>query len=756
MLNSIAALFGRGPSNRSSSTVGSSSFGVGSSGHPYSANSHGFNNDSYIESEGAGAGLGAAYPPRGPADGLGSAELSTSHGRSPLHGQAPQNLPPPRVRHSMARVRQLMKRINPELLDTLSYPAPSKLINQLQATINTYSRGSGPLTLPHDFVECYTLHDGQDTFSVPRNGENEEIEGATGFIYGLWWMSIEEIIEEYQFWRRLDISTPPSPVVSRTRPSGPSAAEKGKGKETRHASHARAPSQDAFLFGSEMDPRTIRGRMRSCPEGYVREEYSHPSWLPILKDGYGNYIGIDLDPPSAPTPTSPRTGSAGMPNILPSRGQVIAFGREIDTKIVLYNGWCDTGTGGEGGVGGWARFLAAYADDLATSSALASSRSNPSASGGHGHFSSDHSYAAHRFEEDDEAVYRATFSGRSDNATSLNAARAAQGLEWMNSNPLYSELGAIEAIVERSKRFWANLGMYDLDGEILLDYGNHQHQRQSPETPTANRTFVNHSSPDRSRPAPLNIPASDPGDKALLTRAPGAADASDDHSADAQLENEGNRATAAHQEPGPASPDLTDIVSPAPTSSSTMSETAQLRPSVGASPIELEEPEAEFVDVDPASSTTALVRPREHENPPLLPMSPEPSLVLSPPSPKTIHAGFLHHLPPTSPNRGDLNNGGLQSPARVSPGQAERYAERADRERKAFMESNGEFVHGSGRTPTALRDPTVRRQPRKPLPPPMPLNLPTLEFGNGIWEHHDHDMSGDFDDKGFEVIVDRR
>ena len=96
---------------------------------------------------------------------------------------------------------------------------------------------------------------------------------------------------------------------------------------------------------ADRDPRAgankeLRARMASCPAGWVKEEYSCPGWVPLITDYMGNYIGVDMTPP---------VGGGGSP------GQVIAFGRDFDTKVVLYG--CD-------GMEGWSKFLLRFVDDL--------------------------------------------------------------------------------------------------------------------------------------------------------------------------------------------------------------------------------------------------------------------------------------------------------------------------------------------------------------------------------------------------------
>ncbi|ORY63829.1 hypothetical protein BCR35DRAFT_256004, partial [Leucosporidium creatinivorum] len=158
--------------------------------------------------------------------------------------------------------------------------------------------------LPPAVLESYALHDGQDPFA--GGGAS-----TAGLIWGLWWMPMDQVEQEWKFWRRFE--------------------DAGGG------------------LGINMHG------MSSFPEGWVRKRYSHPGWLPLLSDRCGNYIGVDLDPPP-PLPTSSSTASGGRSGRAYGQpGQVIAFGREIDEKVVLFPG---------DGAGGWGRFLASFVDDL--------------------------------------------------------------------------------------------------------------------------------------------------------------------------------------------------------------------------------------------------------------------------------------------------------------------------------------------------------------------------------------------------------
>ncbi|KAG1769441.1 hypothetical protein EV702DRAFT_697414 [Suillus placidus] len=137
----------------------------------------------------------------------------------------------------------------------------------------------------------------RESYLVVDGQEAESSAGCSdGLFFGLSLLPLEAVLEEWRFWREVD---------------------------------------DDPQTGS--NPR-LRDIMRSIPDGYVRKEYSQRGWIPLVVDKAGNYIGIDLNPD--------RDGAVG---------QVIVFGREFDTKIVLWHG---------DGPGGWARWLANFVDEL--------------------------------------------------------------------------------------------------------------------------------------------------------------------------------------------------------------------------------------------------------------------------------------------------------------------------------------------------------------------------------------------------------
>ena len=144
-------------------------------------------------------------------------------------------------------------------------------------------------------------------FSLPQviresylavNGQEPESSAgcSEGLFFGLHLLPLDEVLEEWRFWREVD--------------DDPNTGQ-----------HPR-----------------LREFMQSVPPGWIRKEYSQRGWIPLVSDKTGNYVGVDLNP-----------GEGG------SVGQVIIFGRDFDTKVVLWKG--------DGSVG-WAYWLASFAEVL--------------------------------------------------------------------------------------------------------------------------------------------------------------------------------------------------------------------------------------------------------------------------------------------------------------------------------------------------------------------------------------------------------
>lgn len=137
----------------------------------------------------------------------------------------------------------------------------------------------------------------RDSYLCSDGQEPESSAGCSeGLFFGLTLLPLEDVLEEWRFWREVDDD----------------------------------PNTGA-------NPR-LRDLMDSIPSGWVRKEYSSRGWIPLVADKAGNYLGVDLNP-----------GEGG------TVGQVIVFGRDFDTKVVMYRG---------DGEHGWAKWLSGFVDDL--------------------------------------------------------------------------------------------------------------------------------------------------------------------------------------------------------------------------------------------------------------------------------------------------------------------------------------------------------------------------------------------------------
>ena len=219
--------------------------------------------------------------------------------------------PPPPVRESWSRIDNWAEHNYPELYDQLSYPATQQDVDDLEAELECQ--------LPPDVRESLLVHDGQDRGGKP-----------TGILFGVALLDCEEIVEEWQLWKRVaqayHTETAPEPTnLTPITPQTPaSAALPTAGPSSRPSSSSRRQSR---IFGQT-------ARFQACrPPETIQKVYAHPLWIPLAKDFTGNNIAVDLCP-----------GPRG------TWGQVILFGRDCETKYVVARSW--------------GAFLAAIADDF--------------------------------------------------------------------------------------------------------------------------------------------------------------------------------------------------------------------------------------------------------------------------------------------------------------------------------------------------------------------------------------------------------
>lgn len=123
--------------------------------------------------------------------------------------------------------------------------------------IEDFARETG-YALPENVSKLYRLNNGGETAGIGNS------------ILGLEFLPVNEVIEEWKSWRSVE--------------------------------------QGAWLDGEEP----------TYPQDAIKNTYANPKWIPLLRDGGGNNIGIDLDP-----------GVNGRV------GQVINFGRDERSKFVI-------------------------------------------------------------------------------------------------------------------------------------------------------------------------------------------------------------------------------------------------------------------------------------------------------------------------------------------------------------------------------------------------------------------------------------
>ncbi|KAI9802837.1 MAG: Cell wall assembly regulator [Piccolia ochrophora] len=209
--------------------------------------------------------------------------------------------PPPPVGHSWKRIDRWAEDNYTELCDQMCEGATNNDLNELEHMMDC--------SLPLDVRESIQVHDGQE-----RGGQ------PTGIIFGCMLLDCEEIVQEWQQWRRVNqdfFSEGTRPVQAPLKTAGGSSSSSSPVRQTSNP-----------LWKQDM-----LARQDSQPSGAIQKAYAHPGWIPMARDWGGNNLAVDLAP-----------GPAGK------WGQVIIFGRDYDCKYVVARSW--------------AAFLAMVADDM--------------------------------------------------------------------------------------------------------------------------------------------------------------------------------------------------------------------------------------------------------------------------------------------------------------------------------------------------------------------------------------------------------
>ena len=212
--------------------------------------------------------------------------------------------PPPPVGHSWKRIDRWAEENYAELFDQLCEGCTSNDLNELEHQLDC--------SLPMEVRESMQFHDGQERGGIP-----------TGIIFGCMLLDCEEIVQEWENWKKVNMEYLTEPVDFK--PATPLKALGGSS-----SSSSKPPPQTS---NNPMWRQDLLARQDSQPSGAIQKVYAHPAWIPLVRDWGGNNLAVDL----APGPTG-------------KWGQVILFGRDYDCKYVVARSW--------------SAFLATVADDL--------------------------------------------------------------------------------------------------------------------------------------------------------------------------------------------------------------------------------------------------------------------------------------------------------------------------------------------------------------------------------------------------------
>ncbi|KAI1192043.1 putative 1,3-beta-glucan protein [Nemania serpens] len=215
--------------------------------------------------------------------------------------------PAPPVGHSWKRIDRWAEENYPELFDQLCEGCTDNDLIELEHQLDC--------SLPQDLRDSLMIHDGQERGGNP-----------TGIIFSSMLLDCEEIVQEWDQWRRVN-----QQYLLDTSVAKPAVPSKAFGGSSEASSSRSAPSSPGSQKGSWR--QDLQSRQDSVPAGAIQRAYAHPAWIPLVRDWGGNNLAVDLSP-----------GPAGI------WGQIILFGRDYDTKYVVARSW--------------GSFLAILADDL--------------------------------------------------------------------------------------------------------------------------------------------------------------------------------------------------------------------------------------------------------------------------------------------------------------------------------------------------------------------------------------------------------
>ncbi|KAL1835828.1 hypothetical protein VTJ49DRAFT_6027 [Mycothermus thermophilus] len=241
-------------------------------------------------------------------------EMQSPTGEIPMQSFRDGAPPPPPVSHSWNRIDTWAEENYPELFDQLCEGCTANDLNELEHQLDC--------SLPTDVRESLQIHDGQERGGNP-----------TGIIFSGMLLDCEEIVQEWENWRKVNQEVlNAEPRFPRT-PTAPPKPAAGSSSQASSSSAAASSSSAPTSPRSANWRQELLARQDCVPPNSIQKVYAHPRWIPLVRDWGGNNLAVDLAP-----------GPKG------TWGQVILFGRDYDTKYVVARSW--------------ASFLSIVADDL--------------------------------------------------------------------------------------------------------------------------------------------------------------------------------------------------------------------------------------------------------------------------------------------------------------------------------------------------------------------------------------------------------
>jgi len=176
--------------------------------------------------------------------------------------------PPPPVGHSWKRIDRWAEENYPELFDQLGEGCTNNDLNELEHQLDC--------SLPMEVRESLQAHDGQERGGMP-----------TGIIFGCMLLDCEEIVQEWENWKKVNMEYLNEPV--NIKPATPVKALGGSSSSSSKAT----PQQGGHNPHWRQD---LLARQDSQPSNAIQKVYAHPAWIPLVRDWGGNNLAVGPGP----------------------------------------------------------------------------------------------------------------------------------------------------------------------------------------------------------------------------------------------------------------------------------------------------------------------------------------------------------------------------------------------------------------------------------------------------------------------------